>query len=149
MRSADLATALPEGSLRRFVLVGALNTAVGFGSFPALFLTLGDRVGYLPVLVASAVFNPCFAFLTHKYLTFAARGRTASVAGRYVLLSLGTFLVSWGFLVLIAGWSRGRFVLAQIGFNVVLTGVNFVVSRRFVFAASRRAAGAPAREHGG
>ncbi len=149
MRSADVSTAMPVGSLRRFVLVGGLNTAVGFGSFPALFLALGGRVGYLPILVACAVFNPCFSFVTHKYFTFAARGGAASQAGRYVLLSVGTFLVSWGFLALIAGWSRGWFVLAQIGFNVALTGVSFVVSRRFVFAASRHGAAAPLGDHRG
>ncbi len=133
----QVATVVPVGSLRRFVLVGGLNTAVGFGSFPLLFLTLGERVGYLPILAACAVFNPCFSFMTHKFFTFAARGGAASQIGRYGLLSVGTFLVSWGFLALIDGWSRGWFVLAQIGFNVALTGVSFVVSRRFVFAGAR------------
>jgi putative flippase GtrA len=143
-----LATAAPVGSLRRFVLVGGLNTAVGFASFPVLFLTLGERLGYLPILAACAVFNPCFSFMMHKFFTFAARGRAAAQAGRYLLLSLGTFLVSWGFLALIEGWSRGWFVLAQIGFNVALTGASFVVSRRFVFAPSRASRRAPASPTG-
>jgi putative flippase GtrA len=144
----DVATVAPVGSLRRFVLVGGPNTAVGFASFPVLFLTLGGRLGYLPILVACTVFNPCFSFLTHKFFTFAARGGAGVQAGRYGLFSVGTFFASWGFLALIDGWSRGRFVLAQIGFNVALTGVSFVVSRRFVFAGARASGRARARPTG-
>ncbi len=121
-------------SFGRFLLVGGLNTAVAYGDFP---LTLGARVGYLPILVFCAVFNPAFSFLTHNYVTFEARGPARPEIGRYLLLSAAAFFASWGFLAMIAGWDRWRFVLAQLGFSVVLTVVNFAVVRRFIFPGAR------------
>ncbi len=132
---------LAAGSFGRFLLVGGLNTAVGLGSFPLLFLALGGRAGYLPVLVFCSVFNPLFSFLTHKYVTFDSPAAAGPQLGRYLLLCGGGFLASWGFLAMIDGWSRDRFLLAQFGFNVVLTLVNYVIVRRFVFSADRRPAG--------
>jgi putative flippase GtrA len=127
------AALLATRSLGRFLLVGGLNTAVAFGGFPLLYLAVGSRVGYLPVLVVCSVFNPLFSFVTHKFVTFDSRGSAGSELGRYLLLSGGAFLATWGFLALIDGWSRGWFLLAQFGFNVVLTIINFLIVRRFVF----------------
>jgi putative flippase GtrA len=129
---------LAASSFGRFLLVGGLNTAVAFGGFPLLYLTVGYRIGYLPILVFCSMFNPLFSFLTHKYITFDSRGQTQSEIRRYLLLSVGTFLASWAFLASIEGWSRGRFLLAQFGFNVLLTIINFVIFRRFVFRTLRR-----------
>ena len=131
-----LAAQFAARSFGRFILVGGLNTAVAYGAFPLLYLTIGDRVGYLPILVFCSAFNPLFSFLTHKYVTFSARGSARSEFSRYALFAVAAFLVSWGFLALIHGWSRLWFVLAQLGFNIFLTTINFLVVRRFVFAAS-------------
>jgi putative flippase GtrA len=121
-------------SFGRFLVVGGLNTVVGYGGFPVLYLSIGDRVGYLPILVFCYVFNPAFSFLTHKYITFNAHGPARSEIGRYVLFWVCAFLASWGFLALIHGWNRIWFVLAQVGFSIGLTVVNFFIVRRFVFA---------------
>jgi putative flippase GtrA len=128
-----VAALLATRSPGRFILVGGLNTAVSFGGFPLLYLAIGNRVGYLPVLVVCSVFNPLFSFVTHRFVTFESRGSAGLELGRYLLFSGSAFLASWGFLALIAGWSRGWFLLAQFGFNVVLTIVSFVIVRRFVF----------------
>ncbi len=131
-----LGTVFRPGSFGRFLLVGGVNTAVGFGCFPLLYVLLGSRVGYLPILVFCTVFNPCFAFLTHKYLTFQATGPGERELARYLLFAVASFLVSWAFLASIDGWTRGWFLLAQFGFNAALTATSFVVARYFVFAAS-------------
>jgi putative flippase GtrA len=126
-------SSLAARSFGRFLLVGGLNTAVAFGGFPLLYVTVGNRIGYLPILVFCSVFNPLFSFLTHKYITFDSRGPSGPEIGRYLLFSGGTFLASWAFLASIEGWSRDWFLLAQFGFNVVLTIVSFVIVRRFIF----------------
>jgi len=128
---------LAARSFGRFLLVGGLNTAVAYGDFPLLYLAIGDRVGYVPILLFCSVFNPAFSFFTHKFVTFEARGPARSEVGRYLLLSIGAFLASWGFLALIDGWNRVWFLLAQFGFNVVLTIIYFVIVRRFVFPGTR------------
>jgi putative flippase GtrA len=123
-------------SFGRFLVVGGVNTLVAFGAFPLLYLTLGGRLGYLPILVFCSLFNPVFSFVMHRTVTFASRGPAGAEIGRYLLLSLAAFLASWGFLASIDGWSRTRFVLAQVGFSIVLTLVNFAIVRRFVFRPS-------------
>jgi len=120
-------------SFGRFLVVGGLNTMVAFGGFPLLYLTLGRPVGYLPILVFCSLFNPVFSFVMHRYVTFASRGPAGAEIGRYLLVSLAAFLASWVFLASIDGWSTGWFVLAQVGFSIVLTIVNFAIVRRFVF----------------
>ena len=73
--------------------------------------------------------------MTHKFVTFESRGPVTPAIGWYLLLCGGAFLANWGFLALIDGWNRVWFVLAQTGFNIVLTVVNFAVIRRLVFPA--------------
>ena len=130
-----LAAQFAARSFGRFILVGGLNTAVGYGAFPLLYLTIGDRVGYLPILVFCFLFNPLFSFLTHRYITFDAREPAPWQVGRYALFWICAFLASWGFLALIHGWTRVWFVLAQLCFSIGLSAVNFAVARRFVFTA--------------
>jgi putative flippase GtrA len=124
---------LAARSFGRFLLVGGVNTVVGFGDFPLLYLTVGGWAGYLPILVFCSVFNPLFSFMTHKYITFESRRPARSEIAWYLLFCGGAFIASWGFLALIDGWNRVWFVLAQTGFNIFLTIANFVIFRRFVF----------------
>ena len=131
LRSTQLS--LSRGSFGRFVLVGLVNTAVAYGGFPALYLTIGDKVGYFPILVFCSVFNPLFSFVTHKFVTFASLERPGREILRYLPFNLGTFLLSWVFLHLIRNWSPVLFVLAQVSFNVAVTIASFFVTKRIVF----------------
>ena len=130
-----VAASLAARSFGRFLLVGGINTVVAFGGFPLLYLTIGSRVGYLSILVFCSAFNPLFSFLMHKFVTFDSCGPAGPEIGRYLLFCIGAFLASWGFLASINGWSHIWFLLAQFGFNIVLTIVSFVITRRFIFPA--------------
>ena len=124
---------LPKGSFGRFLIVGAVNTAVAFGGFPVLYLAIGDKVGYFPILVFISIFNPVFSFLTHKFVTFASFETPGGELLRYLPFNIGTFFASWAFLYLMRDWSRFQFVLAQILFNVALTILAYFITRKFVF----------------
>jgi putative flippase GtrA len=124
---------LSTGSFGRFVLVGVVNTAVAYGGFPVLYLTIGDKVGYFPIIVFCSVFNPLFSFVTHKFVTFASTETAGREFLRYLPFNIGVFFVSWAFLHLIRNWRPVQFALAQVLFNVAVTIASFFVARKFVF----------------
>ena len=58
----------------RFVIVGGINTVLGYGLFALFWLTLGDRIGYLGSLYASYAVAIVAAFLLHRRFTFRVNG---------------------------------------------------------------------------
>jgi putative flippase GtrA len=62
----------------RFVIVGGVNTVLGYGLFAAFWLTLGAHIGYLGSLYASYAVAIVAAFTLHRRFTFRVHG-TGSV----------------------------------------------------------------------
>lgn len=58
----------------RFVLVGGINTLVGYGLFTLLQLTIGPTIGYLGSLYLSYVMSTGLAFVLHRRFTFRVSG---------------------------------------------------------------------------
>lgn len=86
-----------HSQLLRYLVVGAGNTVVGYGSFAALNFMLTDRLPY-PYMFASAgssVFAISVAFLGYKFFVFKTKGnylreylRTYVVYGTSTVLGL-------------------------------------------------------------
>ena len=90
----------------RYVVVGAFNTAFGYGLFAGLELLVGDRVPYLVVLVVAHVVSVLEAFLLHKLVVFRVRGRWWQDLARFwsvYLVALALNLVALPFLVEVVG----------------------------------------------
>ena len=60
----------------RFLIVGGVNTLVGFSVFPLLYLALGvSKLNYMWVLIISQIICTNFSYLTNKNIVFrAAKG---------------------------------------------------------------------------
>lgn len=55
----------------RFLVVGAVNTVVGLGVYPILYVLLSPiEIGYLGVLICSQVICISISFLNQKYFVF-------------------------------------------------------------------------------
>lgn len=54
----------------RFLIIGAINTAVGYGLFAAFQVSIGGTIGYLGSLYASYAIAIVFAFVLHRRFTF-------------------------------------------------------------------------------
>ncbi len=79
----------------RFLLAGALNTAIGLAVYPALyFLAAPLKLHYLTILVISQVMCVTFAFLTNKFLVFRTSGNYLRESGKFVTFHLSYFLVN-------------------------------------------------------
>jgi putative flippase GtrA len=58
----------------RFLLVGGINTVVGYGLFVVLQLSVGEVIGYLGSLFISYAVGTVVAFILHRRFTFRVQG---------------------------------------------------------------------------
>lgn len=123
---------VPMFEFSRFVLVGIVNSALGYAVIFGLMLGAGwspeasNITGYAVGLVVSYLLNRSF--------TFRSRAKPVGEAGRFLIV----FGIAFGlnFLVLtvcvrllaVPGW------IAQIVAGVVYVGTSYLLNRHFVFA---------------
>jgi putative flippase GtrA len=124
----------PDGAqMVRFVLVGILNTAVGYGSFFILLFFCN----YLVALVVSHFIGVTNSYLWNKYWTFRTSGDRLREFLRFnvvYLAVLGTNIVFLGFLV------DGLHFDPRIGQLIVLptvTLISFFGHKLWSFRATR------------
>lgn len=67
---------IPPGQFARYLMVGATNTVVGYGSFALLTALLAPVISnsYILASVLSSVLNITFAFLNYKWFVFKTKG---------------------------------------------------------------------------
>ncbi len=58
----------------RFIVVGAVNTVLGYLLFVGFELTIGNLVGYLVSLYASYAIAVVVAFFLHRHFTYRVTG---------------------------------------------------------------------------
>ena len=114
----------------RFLAVGALNTAVGYGLF-ALFLYLG-----LHYFLAQFVATPlaiAHSYLWNKYFTFQSAGHSLPEILRF----LGVYALSYAFNVALlfacVEWAHLNPYLAGVVGLFVTTAISYLGHRRFSF----------------
>jgi putative flippase GtrA len=71
---ARMLAQLLEDERVRFMIVGGINTVLGYGLFVVFQLTVGDTIGYLGSLYASYVVAILVAFVLHRRFTFRVSG---------------------------------------------------------------------------
>ena len=72
VRAARAIRALLRDERVRFVIVGGINTALGYLLFVLFELTSGNRMGYLGSLYLSYALATIVAFILHRRFTFRA-----------------------------------------------------------------------------
>jgi putative flippase GtrA len=128
-----------------FLIVGGINTVVGFGFFvladlvlgPIIDAVAGEVVGSLVVLAVAHVLGVLFAFVMHRRFVFRVTGHVLRDLARFesvYLVSLGINAIVLPVLVAI-GIPR---LIAQAAITLVTTVLSYVGHRYFSF---RRPAG--------
>jgi putative flippase GtrA len=79
----------------RYLAVGMVNTAFGYGSYAILtaLLTPHLRAGYMYASAISSVLGITFSFLTYKWFVFRTRGNYLREWGRCFVVYGGTILI--------------------------------------------------------
>ncbi len=118
----------PGGVLfARFVGVGLLNTAFGYGVFAALVLA-GGWPG--AALVVATVAGVAFNFQTTRRLVFRTDGRGRVV--RFVLVYVAILAINWAALRITRGFGVPD-IEAQAALALPMAAMSFVFQRAFVF----------------
>lgn len=118
-----------------FLVVGVLNTGIGFG-FYTLFLAAG--LPYLAALVVAHVCAVLCAFVLYRNFVFVVRGHVLRDLARFELVylaSLGTNLVLLPFLVEVVGLGP---LLGQAVVTFLTTLISWFGHRHFSFRRASR-----------
>ena len=139
---AALARHFPPGQFGRYLLVGAINTVFGYGTF-ALFVAILDRVmphGYILANVISGIVNITFAYLNYKWFVFKTKGNylrewarcvavySSAIALNTLLLPVAVFAIRrWTNLYVAAPYIAGAVLIG------CTTIYSFLGHKRFSF----------------
>ena len=101
----------------RFIVVGCINTLVGYGVMFGLynlagFHRMGDT-GYWISSAANYVVGSVVSFFLNKYFTFRSREKGAGVVIRFVVNITVCYLLAYGLAKPAVGWALGGMGLSE------------------------------------
>ncbi|MEE3063117.1 MAG: GtrA family protein [Actinomycetota bacterium] len=128
-----------------FLLVGGINTVVGFGLFVACSVTVGHLVdrqfgsvaGALMTVTISHILSVLFAFVMHRRLVFRVRGHVLRDLVRFESVYLTTFGLNAVALTALVELGVQRVAAQAIVFVPILL-LNYVGHRFFSFRRTAR-----------
>lgn len=130
---------LADGTLWRFLLVGAANTLVGSGVMLLLYNLA--QCSYWLATAANYVVGGVLSYFLNKYFTFRSRKRSWREVGRFVLTVAACWLIAYGLakplmLRLLAGRSLQLQENAAMLVGMALyTALNYFGQKLFAFRA--------------
>ncbi|MCU1524519.1 MAG: polysaccharide biosynthesis protein GtrA [Microbacteriaceae bacterium] len=119
----------------RFLLVGGINTVVGYLLFAVFQLTLGHIIGYLGSLYLSYAIATLVAFYLHRRFTFRAAktGQLGIDFLRFQSVYVVSLAVNTILLPVLVEWGGWRPLVAQLVIVVVTTIISYVGHKWFSF----------------
>jgi len=120
----------------RFLLIGATNTAIGYGIFALALIFLGEEL-YLPAYLISYALSILIGFTLQRTIVFRVKGEIWRDLLRYVSVQLISFLVNLTLLPLLVEVFSLPALLAQ-GCVLVITIVGSYFAHRY-FSFRRKA----------
>jgi putative flippase GtrA len=119
----------------RFVLVGGVNTLLGYGLFAAFWLSAGDGIGYLGSLYASYAVAIVAAFALHRRFTFRVHGTGSVIVDflRFASVHVVSLVINTAALPLLVEAGGLYPLLAQAIVVVVTTLVSYFGHKLFSF----------------
>ena len=134
-----------DSSFFRFLIVGCINTLVGYGVMFGLYNLAGlHRWGDLGFWLSSAanyVIGSIVSYFLNKHFTFRNTEKGTKVVGRFILNITVCYLLAYGlakpvvtWLLSNTGWSQQiQGNLAMLGGSVLFVMLNYLGQRLFAF----------------
>jgi len=116
-----------------FLLVGGVNTVVGYLCFVAFLLTVGQRWGYLVAVACTHVVSVLFAFVLYRFVVFRVRGHVLADLWRFETVYLSALAVNFVLLPLLVEIAHLQVLLAQALIVLVTSLVSWVGHKNFSF----------------
>lgn len=120
----------------RFILAGGLNTAIGLGVFPLLYLLLAEQhFHYMVILCMSQLICISFAYLTNKFLVFRTKGNYLAEFSKFATFHLSYFLANLVALPLMVSVLSLNPIVAQSIFAIAVIVSSYFWHSRITFSA--------------
>ncbi|MFK0241028.1 GtrA family protein [Microbacterium sp. NPDC090281] len=116
-----------------FVIVGIINTAVGFGWFVLFEFTIGKLWGYMATLLFAHVASVLCAFVLHRRFVFKVRGHVWLDLARFESVYLVALAVNAILLPVLVEFANIPPIPAQALIVFVTTMVSWFGHSRFSF----------------
>jgi len=108
----------------RFLAVGAFNTLFGYLTFVVLYMTFGQRINYLALLVVAHFIAVTNAFVGHRNVTFGAEGPIWQQFVRFNVSYLGVLALG----LLATPVAVERFGMHPVVATALVTAITVVTS---------------------
>lgn len=124
----------------RYVLIGGLNTAFGYGLFALCYVTLDGHIPYAAILALAHVFAVTFSFATQRRWVFVGKSTapfrgTAMAWLRFQFAYIGLLILGLVVNAVMLKWVVSSPWLAQLAAMAVGVCLGYFVHRHFVFRA--------------
>lgn len=118
----------------RFLAVGFLNTLVGLGTYPVLYMALTPLgYGYLVVLVITQFICTTFSFLTNKHFVFNTHGNYFFEYLRFLSFHIGHVALNFVCLPILVEMVGLSPIVAQLFFAVVVIVTSYFWHDKITF----------------
>jgi putative flippase GtrA len=117
----------------RYLLIGAYNTAVGYGVFALLWMLWGQSLHYIVILALSHIIAVTNAFFGYRIFVFRKRGTVWGDFFRFNLVYLGAFVLNIMALPILIDGLNFHPLLAQGLVVIVTVVISYILHRRFSF----------------
>lgn len=116
----------------RFLMVGCINTVVGYGAF-ALLIVFG--VQYLIANTVSTIIGVINSYLWNRFFTFKSKNKAVSEICRFAFVYFVSYCVSMLFLWVVVGHLHVNTYLAGALNIIVTTLISWFGHKNFSFKA--------------
>jgi putative flippase GtrA len=134
----SLIATLAKTQQMRFLAVGAVNTAIGYGIFCAIYALTSHHWSYLTIAISSHLIAVSIAYQTQRRFVFGSHCGWWTGFLRFNLSQCLTFLMGLGLLTTLVEWAGLHPLPAQALATVVTVCLSFVLHRSFSFRSGRR-----------
>lgn len=131
----------PDGPLLRiikdrrvaFLIVGVVNTVVGFGWFALFEVTVGRIWGYMVTLLFAHIASVLCAFVLYRRFVFRVRGHVWTDLVRFEMVYLTALGINAVLLPILVEFAHLQPIVAQALIVFVTTLVSYIGHSRFSF----------------
>ena len=115
-----------------FLIVGGVNTAVGFVCFAGFLVLLGQKL-YLVALVCAYIVATLIAFVLYRFVVFKVRGHVLADLWRFETVYLSALAVNFVVLPLLVEIAHLPVLLAQALIVLVTSLMSWVGHKHYSF----------------
>lgn len=119
----------------RFVLVGVLNTVVGYGCY---FVLLYLQVNYIISLAISHIVGVTNSFFWNKYWTFKSKGNIKHELVKFISVYVITFFLNLGILVIFVEYVKVDKRVAQVYALFIVTIISYIGHKFWSFKSKEK-----------